>query len=248
MENFGEMERRNKKTARRGENGQRSERDFAAGGNEQYGTCGNDVGPDALIGPMGPPHEPGAAGRVGRGRAAKQTTPAAKRREERCGACEDELRWGDFLSAQKVTKDAVKGRVFRFPLPLTNPTRNDQHKGGCGPPYWMYPPGERERSVGRAACLSNYCARPGVWWGCAAPKHMGPPQKPNEVVFVGRGGARKRAQFSRQRKRSIADFATTRAAERIQRQRQFVLPHAGHRRTHQFCPPVKPGVLRGKIM
>ena len=33
---------------------------------------------------------------------------------------------GDFLDAQKVTKDAVKGRVFRLPLPLTNPTRNDQ--------------------------------------------------------------------------------------------------------------------------
>ena len=46
--------------------------------------------------------------------------------------------WGDFLNAQKVTKDAVKGRVFRLPLPLTNPTRNDQtrrrklHSVRCG--------------------------------------------------------------------------------------------------------------------
>ena len=124
--------------------------------------CEDDVGPDALIGPLGPPHEPGAAGRVGRGRAAKQTTPAAKRREERCGACEDELRWGDFLSAQKVTKDAVKGRVFRFPLPLTNPTRNDQHKGGLRPPLLDVSPGERKYSVVRTPMFLSCCAWPGA--------------------------------------------------------------------------------------
>ena len=72
------------------------------------------------------------------------------------------LRWAYFPIARKVGKGAVKGRVFQVPLPLTNPTRNDQHKGGCGPPYWMYPPGERECSISRATCLSTYCARPGV--------------------------------------------------------------------------------------
>ena len=73
--------------------------------------------------------------RTRRGRSPRQVPPM-------CGGCASKgglratlststlLEWhspgGDFLNAQKVTKDAVKGRVFRLPLPLTNATRNDQ--------------------------------------------------------------------------------------------------------------------------
>ena len=51
------------------------------------------------------------------------------------------LRWAYFPIARKVGKGAVKGRVFRVPLPLTNPTHNDQHKGGCGPLIGCIPRG-----------------------------------------------------------------------------------------------------------
>ena len=53
-----------------------------------------------------------------------------------------------FLFVQKVGKDTVKEREFRFSLSFTILTLKTTNTGGdCGPPYWMYPPG----IVGRTA-------------------------------------------------------------------------------------------------
>ena len=68
--------------------------------------------------------------------------------------------WGDFLDAQKVTKDAVKGRVFRLPLPLTNPTRNDQAQGGLRPPLLEVSPRGERADVGSAARRPPFGAQP----------------------------------------------------------------------------------------
>ena len=46
-------------------------------------------------------------------------------------------------AAQKGTKDTLRRGDFDFPPPKNHPLETTKHKGGCGPPYWMYPPGER---------------------------------------------------------------------------------------------------------
>lgn len=46
-----------------------------------------------------------------------------------------------FLFAQKVPKDAERGRGLRFPLPLSSPTLKKTNQGGRGPPIGCTPRG-----------------------------------------------------------------------------------------------------------
>ena len=58
-------------------------------------------------------------------------------------------------AAQKGTKDTLRRGDFDFPPP----NETTKHKGGCGPPYWMYPPGERA-DEGSAARRPPFGAQP----------------------------------------------------------------------------------------